>query len=50
MYVTLSIDPIMELITHWSQQLIDPKVKKMLLLVFHAWSLQYKVSAGWDKM
>ncbi|OWZ72599.1 hypothetical protein AYX14_01923 [Cryptococcus neoformans] len=25
-----------------TDQLIDPKVKKMLLLVFHAWSLQYK--------
>lgn len=26
-----------------SQSLLDPKVKKRLLLVFHAWSIQYAV-------
>jgi len=26
------------------QNLLDPKVRKRLLLVFHAWSIQYKVS------
>jgi hypothetical protein len=25
------------------QSLLDPKVKKRLILVFHAWSIQYKV-------
>lgn len=25
------------------QNLLDPKVRKRLLLVFHAWSIQYKV-------
>jgi hypothetical protein len=29
-----------------AQSLIDPKVKKRLILVFHAWSIQYKV--GWS--
>ena len=24
------------------QSLVDPKVKKRLILVFHAWSIQYK--------
>ena len=26
-----------------SQGLLDPKVKKRMILVFHAWSIQYKV-------
>ena len=26
------------------QSLLDPKVKKRMILVFHAWSIQYKVS------
>lgn len=27
-----------------AQNLLDPKVKKQLILVFHAWSIQYAVS------